>query len=95
MAIAVYFHPKSMTLAQFEEVHRRLDELGQATNPHRLHHSCFGVDGELMVYDIWDSPESFEAFGQVLMPILADVGVDPGDPAVMPVQLIRQFAEGV
>jgi hypothetical protein len=31
-----------------------------------------------MVYDVWDSPESFRAFGEVLMPILADLGVDPG-----------------
>lgn len=91
MAIAAYFHPKGMTLAQFEEVHRRLDKVGQAENPHRLHHSCFGEDGELMVFDVWDSPESFEAFGAVLMPILAEVGVDPGEPAVMPVHKLLQF----
>ena len=86
MPIAAYFHPKDMTLAQFEEIHRRLDEAGEESNPHRLHHSCFGEDGNLMVYDIWDSPESFEAFGTVLMPILADLGVDPGKPDVMVVQ---------
>jgi hypothetical protein len=28
----------------------------------------------------------------VLMPILADVGFDPGEPAVMPVQNIDQTA---
>ena len=43
-----------------------------------------------MVYDIWDSPESFQAFGQVLMPILADVGVDPGQPAVLPAHKLDQ-----
>jgi hypothetical protein len=45
-----------------------------------------------MVYDIWDSPESFQAFGQVLMPILAEVGVDPGQPAVMPIRKLDQAA---
>lgn len=25
MAIAAYFHPKNMTLAQFNEIHRRLE----------------------------------------------------------------------
>ena len=45
-----------------------------------------------MVYDIWDAPENFAAFGEVLMPILADVGVDPGEPAVMPVYRIDQAA---
>ena len=90
MAIAVYFHPKGMTLSAFEEIHSRLDEAGQGYNPHRIHHSCFGQDGELMVYDVWDSPESFEAFGAVLMPILAAVGVDPGEPSVMPLHKLLQ-----
>lgn len=43
-----------------------------------------------MVYDIWDSPESFEAFGKVLVPILAELGVDPGRPDVMPVHKLDQ-----
>ena len=90
MAIAAYFHPKNMTLEQFNEIHRQLEEAGDEPDPHRLHHSCFGADGDLMVYDIWDSPESFQAFGQALMPILADVGVDPGEPAVMPVHKLDQ-----
>ena len=37
MAIAAYFHPKGMTLAQFNEIHKRLDEAGDGHNPHRLH----------------------------------------------------------
>ena len=90
MAIAAYFHTKNMSLAQFEEVHRRLADVGQADPAGRLHHSCFGEDGNLMVYDVWDTPENFDAFGQVLMPILAEVGVDPGEPAVMPIHLIKQ-----
>jgi hypothetical protein len=93
MAIAAYFHPKGMTLAQFEEIHRRLDDAGEAGNTHRLHHSCFGTDGDLMVYDVWDSPESFEAFGKVLMPNLAEVGVDPGEPAIMPIHRFVQSAQ--
>ena len=92
MAIAAYFHPKNMTLAQFNEIHQRLEKAGAEPDPHRLHHSCFGEDGDLMVYDIWDSPESFQAFGQVLMPILAEVGVDPGQPAVMPIRKLDQAA---
>jgi hypothetical protein len=90
MAIAAYFHPKNMSLAQFEQIHRRLEEAGEGSNASRLHHSCFGEDGDLMVYDVCDSPESFEAFGKVLMPILAEVGVDPGEPAIMPVHRLIQ-----
>jgi len=92
MALAVYFHPKGMTLSQFEEIHRRLAESGAAEQPGRLHHSCFGQDGELMVYDVWESQEAFERFGGTLMPILAEVGVDPGEPAIMAVHRLEQVA---
>jgi hypothetical protein len=30
--------------------------------------------------DIWDTKENFERFGQTLMPILQDVGIDVGTP---------------
>ena len=92
MAIAAYFHPKGMTLDQFFEVHRRLESagVGLRTQKGRLHHSCFGSDGDLMVYDIWESPEAFEAFGQKLMPILAELGIEVDEPAVMPIHLLDQ-----
>lgn len=94
MAIAAYFHPKGMTLAQYHEVHHRLEAagIGLRDQTGRLHHSCFGQDGELMVYDVWDSQEAFEAFGQKLMPILAELGIEVGEPAVMPVHNLDQDA---
>ena len=90
VAIAVYFHPKGMTLDQFNETHRRLADAGAAEPEGRIHHSCFGDDGELMVYDIWESPETFQAFGQTMMPILAEVGVDAGEPSIMAVHRLDQ-----
>jgi hypothetical protein len=93
MAIAVYFHPNGMTLEQFEETHRRLAAAGAAEPTGRLHHSCFGEDGDLMVYDIWESPESFEAFGATLMPILDEVGIDAGEPAIMPIHRLEQTGD--
>lgn len=92
MPIAAYFHPKQMTLAQYQEAHRRLEAagVGLRTQRGRLHHSCFGEDGDLMVYDVWESPEAFAAFGEKLMPILAELGVDAGEPAVMPIQMLDQ-----
>jgi len=90
VAIAAYFHPKGMTLDQFNETHRRLADAGAAEPEGRIHHSCFGDDGELMVYDIWESPETFQAFGQTMMPILAEVGVDAGEPSIMAVHRLDQ-----
>ena len=92
MAIAVYFHPKGMTLEQFNEVHRLLQESGKDDPSARIHHSCFGPDGDLQVYDIWESPEAFQAFGEVLGPIIAQVGFDAGEPAVMPLHRLEQQA---
>jgi len=92
MAIAAYFHPTGLTLAQYHETHRRLEAAGEATPEGRLHHSCFGEDGDLMVYDVWASPETFATFGETLMPILADIGVAVGEPIVMPIHRIDQSA---
>lgn len=92
MAIAVYFHPKNMTLAQFNEVHRLLEESGKDDPSNRIHHSCIGEDGDLMVYDIWESAEAFQAFGEVLMPLVAKIGLDVGEPAIMPIHRLEQVA---
>jgi hypothetical protein len=92
MAIAVYFHPKGMTLEQFNHVHRLLQESDAGDPPARIHHSCIGDDGDLMVYDIWESTEAFQAFGEVLMPLIAKAGIDIGEPAVMPVHRLEQVA---
>ena len=81
-----------MTLDTFEETHRRLGEAGLEDAAGRLHHSCFGEDGDLMVYDIWESQEAFEAFGAGLMPILADLGIDAGEPSIMAVHRLDQVA---
>jgi len=92
MALAIYFHPKGMTLSQFNEIHRRLAEAGASEQGGRLHHSCFGEDGALMVYDIWESQEAFQAFGATLMPIIAEVGVDIGEPTIMELHRLEQVA---
>ena len=49
-------------------------------------HVAFGSDGNLRVSEIWDSREQFDAFGQRLMPILSDVGVElAGEPEIFEV----------
>ena len=53
--------------------------------PGRIHHSCFGPDGDLMVHEVWESQQAFEEYGPVLMPILHKAGIDPGTPDLMPI----------
>jgi hypothetical protein len=85
MALGIYFKPTALSAAKYDEVIRELDAAGAGHPAGRLHHSCFGPDGNLMVYEVWESQQAFEDFGQVLMPILQKTGIDPGTPDVMPV----------
>ncbi len=103
MAISVYFHPKSLSAEQYDEAVRQVDAAGARQPAGRIHHSCFGPDGDLMVYEVWESQQAFEDYGVrheapvltgpggktpdagVLMPILHNIGIDPGTPDVMPV----------
>jgi hypothetical protein len=91
MSIVVRFHPTNVTIAQYEEVLRReTEDAGVKFPPDgRDYHICFGTDGDLHVSEIWDSQEQFEAYGEVLMPILAEVGVQiSGPPEVFEVHNI-------
>ncbi|MGO9218999.1 MAG: hypothetical protein ACLP5E_14750 [Streptosporangiaceae bacterium] len=85
MTIATYFHPRSLTALQYDEAIREIEAAGAANPEGRVHHSCFGPDNALMVYEVWESQQVFEAYGSVLMPILHKAGIDPGTPDVMPV----------
>ena len=47
------------------------------------YHVAFHAGGQLLVSEVWDSPEQFEAFGRRVMPILADVALEhSGQPQV-------------
>lgn len=90
MAIGIYFRPEGMTAAKYDEVMKRLEAAGAARPSARLHHSAFGSTDGLAVYDVWENQAAFDEFGQTLMPILADLGVDPGQPDVVPVHNMVQ-----
>lgn len=46
-------------------------------------------EGDLHVSEVWDSRDKLEAFGERLMPILADIGIEfSGDPEVFEVHNI-------
>jgi hypothetical protein len=88
LALSVYFAPKSLNAQKYDEAMKRLGEAGAANPKGRQHHICFGSGDQLQVFEVWASQADFDAFGQVLMPILGQVGIDPGTPQVAPVQNI-------
>ena len=80
MSIVVRFKPTSLTAEKYDESLRRFKEAGVEFPPDGLdYHVCFGSEGNLRVSEIWDSREQFEAFGERLMPILTDVGIEFSD----------------
>ena len=82
MAITVRFTPKSMSAAKYDECIKRLEQAGAGAPKGRLYHVCYGKMNDLRVFDVWDSSESFDEFGQTLMPILQELSIDPGEPEI-------------
>lgn len=95
MAVVLRFAPQGMTAAKYDECTTRLEQAGAGSPAGRLYHVCFGDKNNLRVSDIWDSRESFERFGQTLMPILEELGIDSGEPEVQEVYNIREGAKFV
>jgi hypothetical protein len=82
MALGIYFSPASMSAAQYDDVIKRLDAAGAGKPAGRLYHACFGSGDKLQVFDVWESQQAFDKFGETLMPILQQVGLDPGQPMI-------------
>jgi hypothetical protein len=85
MSIVVRFHPANLTAEKYDETHPKLEEAGFP--PDGLdYHVCFGSDGNLTVSEIWDSREQLEAWGEKLMPVLTEAGIEfSGEPEVFEV----------
>ena len=88
MSLGFYFSPDTLTAAQYDQAIAELKKAGAQHPPGREYHACFGSPDKLMVFDVWSSQEAFEAFGQTLIPILQAVGVNPGQPSVMPIHSV-------
>jgi hypothetical protein len=74
-----------LTVEQYDEAVRRLQENGAWPPDGMELHVCFGSDGNLRVSEVWDSQEQLDAFGERLMPVLSEVGIEPGQPELLEV----------
>ena len=91
MPIGVYFNFPGATLDQYDEVCRRLNNgqplrsLSDWPGGGCLEHSVWQEEsGALSVFDVWESPEAFERFGEKLVPLLSEVGITPTEPHIAP-----------
>ncbi len=82
MALGFYFTLSGFTQDTYDEAIRQLEAAGAGAPEGRSYHVALETNGEIQVFDIWESQAAFEAFGPTLLPILAGLGVDPGQPMV-------------
>jgi hypothetical protein len=92
MSILVRFTPANLTTENYQESVRRLEEAGLWPHPDGLEiHVLFGSEGNLRVSEIWDSQEQFAAYGEQLMPILIEMGIEfSGEPEILEVHNVSK-----
>jgi hypothetical protein len=90
MAIGVIFKFPGATIEQYDEVCRGLNG-GQLLNSLSdwpgggcLSHAAGATPDGLCVADVWESPEKFQAFGEKLMPLMQQAGIQAAEPIVFP-----------
>ena len=88
--ILARFTPASdVTTEQYDETISRLEQSGDWLPEGLAYHVAFKSNGNLRVSEIWDSREQFDAFGERLMPMLKDVGIElSGQPETLEIENI-------
>lgn len=87
MAISAYFRHSGLTAEKYHEASRRLDAAGKGNPAGRVCHVVMDADGEIEVFDIWESQGALETWGaQWFVPVLIDLDVDVRPPAIHPVR---------
>lgn len=86
MSILVRFTPSSpVTTEQYDATIRQLEEGGDFPPAGLEFHCAFMADGGIRVSEVWESREQFDAFGERLMPILDEQGIEAGEPETLEV----------
>ena len=80
MALGFYFVHGGFTPDIYASVIKKLEAAGAGAPKGRTLHVALESDGEIQVFDIWESQKDFEAFGETLIPILAEIGVTVNEP---------------
>jgi hypothetical protein len=90
MSILVRFTGASgMTAEKYDAAMPRIETPGEWPPAGLDYHVAFRAGDAFRVSEIWDSKEQFEAFGQRLMPILAESGIEiTGPPEIIEIHNI-------
>lgn len=90
MAVVVVFQSPTLTQEQYEEANRRLTGgKSRLESPADwpveglLAHAAGQGENGFRVVDVWESEDAFRQFGEALMPIVQELGID-AQPEVYP-----------
>jgi hypothetical protein len=83
VSVLIRFAPQSLTAEQYDSAVKRLTEEGVLPSDGLDYEICFGSGDKMKVSQVWDSQEQLDAFSARVMPILADLGIEPGEPEVL------------
>ncbi|NGO14421.1 hypothetical protein G5C60_44210 [Streptomyces sp. HC44] len=91
MAIIAVFDTPGMTQAQYEEGASRVNQgrgLPKVSSdwpvPGLVAHIAGPSQNGWFVADVWESEEAFNQFGQIILPILRDLGFGDVQPKIVP-----------
>ena len=92
MPVGLYFQPTGFTKERYDEANKQLEAAGAGFGsvPGRRFHCAMEAGGTIEVFDVWESMEQFQKFGETLVPILNKLGVDPGEPQVSTVHNLQE-----
>jgi hypothetical protein len=76
MAIVALFEVRGADSSKYDEVIRRLTEIGQRVPDGQMYHICYGDRQQLQVIEVYESQAQLDAFGAKLMPILQEMGIE-------------------
>jgi hypothetical protein len=80
MALGFYFAHSGFHAGQLQRGDRPTGGGRGGGTAGRTYHVALESDGEIQVFDIWESKAQFEVFGQTLVPILTGLGIEMGPP---------------
>jgi hypothetical protein len=82
MPVVAVFEPPNFTQQQYEESVRKLTGKSRMESPADwpaeglLAHIAGQGQSGFRVVDLWESEDAFNRFGETLMPILKEIGID-------------------
>jgi hypothetical protein len=92
MASAFYFVNPGFTSEKYDEAIKQLEEAGAGAPAGRTHHFALESEGQIQVFDVWESEEALNAFAATLVPVLSGLGVELTPPMVSRVHNVIEGA---